>query len=71
MTRGQGKRNKFPHMSMGMALIEARKLLGPSGHVRRLDLLTAGTFDERGWAPIANGWSWEAALTEVRNLRGN
>lgn len=53
-------------MTKGKALLAARKVLGPSAHVRYDDGLPLpckiGTFDERGWIGVAVGKSWGGAL---------
>lgn len=56
-------------MTKGRALIEARHILGPSGHVRRTDAgeHQVGTFDHHGFQIVAVADSWGTALSDARN----
>ena len=57
-------------MRQGQALLEARSMLGPTGHVRRQgELLQVGLFKpEVGFFVMADGQRWEEALGGVRVL---
>jgi len=56
-------------MRQSKALIEARKILGPSGHVRRLRVSGAcqvGVFGSEGFQERGWGATWEEALAAAR-----
>ena len=57
-------------MRQGQALLEARGMLGPEGHVRRQgELLQVGLFKpEVGFSVMSDGSRWEEALGGVRVL---
>lgn len=56
-------------MTKGKALLEARRILGPSAHVRFDAALPApckvGTFDANGWRGVAVGKTWGSALQGI------
>ena len=61
-------------MKRGIALVKARQILGPAGHVRHskaTGIFHIGTFDERGWILLASGVSWEAALACLPKARAS
>lgn len=57
-------------MRKGKALLEARKIFGPSGHVRYKPGLpfpcVVGRFDHNGWSGVAVGKTWDEALEGAR-----
>ena len=57
-------------MTKGKALIEVRRIIGPSGHVRYEASLPmpckVGTFDANGFKCIAVARSWGGALDQIR-----
>ncbi len=59
-------------MSKGKALIEARRILGPSGHVRKTagwPPFAVGVFGKKGFDVQGWGRTWEDALKEARRNR--
>ena len=54
-------------MTKGKALLEARRVLGPKGHVYfgGDSVYYVGTLDENGFRISADGTSWEEALGKI------
>ena len=65
-------KEKYENMTLGGALIEARKRWGAAAHTKRSagSPCEIGTHDEHGWKQLGVGEDWQAAFADAEKTIG-